>query len=150
MRVLVLDPDFWIAAVLADGLAAAGHEVVGLAPTVAAALALAEGVAPEVAVVARDLGPGGDGATAVRLLRERFDCPSVLTADRLDEDAAIRAAAPAAYVLRSTDPHTLLPALEAARAGATAVTPRGTMLFDGVALPVVPPPGGATDGGQEG
>ena len=146
MRVLVLEHDFWVAALLADALAAAGHEVIGLAPTVAAALALAEGAPPEVAVIARDLGRGGDGATAVRLLRERYGCPSVLTADRLDRDAAVRAAAPAAYILRSTDPHTLLPAIEAARAS---MAPRGAMLFDGVALPVAPPAGAAAAEKQE-
>jgi hypothetical protein len=59
MRALVLGPDFWAGGLIADELAAAGHEVVGLAPTVAAALALVEGVAPEVALVARDLGRGG-------------------------------------------------------------------------------------------
>jgi hypothetical protein len=100
---LVLEPDFWIGSLIADGLAA-GHEVVGLVPTVAAVLALATDVASEEALVARDLGQGSDGTAAL------------LTADRLDEDGTVRAAAPGACVLRSADAHTLLPAIEAARA----------------------------------
>jgi two-component system, response regulator PdtaR len=142
MRVLVLEADWWVAALLGDALTAAGHEVVGLAPSLAAALALAEEAAPDVAVVARDLGQGHDGSAAVRLLRERYGCPAVLTADRLDHDDAVRAAAPAAYILRSGNRHELLVALGAAQAE----TARGPALFDGVALPVVPPDGGTAEG----
>jgi hypothetical protein len=112
---LVPEPDFWIGSLIADGLAA-GHEVVGLVPTVAAALALATDVASEEALVARDLGQGSGGTAAVPLQRERYGCPALLTADRLDEDGTVRAAAPGACVLRSADAHTLLPAIEAARA----------------------------------
>jgi len=136
MLVLIVEPDWWIAASLADGLTAAGHQVIGLAPSTEAALALAEGVVPEVAVVARDLDRAGEGVEAVRLLRERHGCPAVLTADRLDRDDAVRAAAPTAVVLRGIHSHELLAALEAARA---TMAPRGPALFDGV--PVVPPAG---------
>jgi DNA-binding response OmpR family regulator len=140
MLILIVEPDWWVAALLADELAAAGHQVAGLAPSVEAALALAEGVVPEVAVVARDLGRVGEGVETAQFLRERHGCPVILTADKLDEDDAMRAAAPVAVVPRGGRSRELLAALERVRA---LMAPRGPMLFDGV--PAVPPADGAAE-----
>ena len=111
MRILVVEPDWWVAALLADGLTASGHEVAGLARDAVTALALAEAVKPEVAIVYRDLGQDGDGVAVARLLREHVGRPAVFTVDRLDDDAAHPT-----NVMPGVGLHSLLRAVEAARA----------------------------------
>jgi ActR/RegA family two-component response regulator len=124
LRILVVEDEWLIAAELEAGLAVAGHAVVGPAASVAQALALADATPPEFALVDLNLGAGGDGAEAARLLMERHGCPSLFLTGlpdraRANEDAAL------GVIAKPADPKVVLAAIETAR-HVLAGKPRGS------------------------
>jgi response regulator NasT len=90
IRVLVADDDPLLAFTLSQILTARGFEVVGLAGSGVEALALAERLRPDVAVLDL-LMPGGDGITIARRLQRERRVPVILLSGDPRADALARA-----------------------------------------------------------
>ena len=76
MRILVVEDEFLLAALIADTLTAAGHEVSGPAARIGEALQLTEANGPEMAIVDLELRGGDSGIELARELQAR-GIPSV-------------------------------------------------------------------------
>lgn len=72
-RVLIIEDDSDIASLIADAIAEAGHEVVGIAPNAVSGLVLAEAARPDLAIVDVELSGEISGISAARELAERHD-----------------------------------------------------------------------------
>lgn len=104
----------------------AGLDIVGEAVTPAAAVELAERLAPDVVLMDLQFGTAETGADATRCIRRHPDAPAVLVLTNYDTDGDILAAVEAGasgYLLKDTPPDELVAAIHAAAAGETALAP---------------------------
>ncbi|MGG5823312.1 PhyR family response regulator anti-anti-sigma factor [Falsiroseomonas sp. HW251] len=76
-RVLIIEDEAIIAMDLQQLVESAGHEVVGIAATEDAAVAIAERERPTLVLADVNLGHGGDGATAVERILTRVSTPVI-------------------------------------------------------------------------
>lgn len=84
LRVLIIEDEGLIAANLEMILEDAGHLIVGWATDSAEALALAEGGAPQVALVDIQLRNGDDGIALARQLQQRFGTEIIFVSAQSD------------------------------------------------------------------
>ena len=104
---------------LEDMLVGAGYQVVGIAADMHQALVLAEKHAPDLALMDVNLARGTNGVETARLLRQRFDVPSLFVSGNLDEKTRAVAAqwAPLGFVRKPfLEPEVLLHLERAAQA----------------------------------
>ncbi len=92
MRVLVVDDAPVLRAIVARGIAALGHAVVGEAATLADARTLAVAVLPDVIAVDGRLAGTGDVATLVRTLQAAAPTAAIFVIASLDEAPLVKAA----------------------------------------------------------
>lgn len=125
VRVLVVDDHPLWRDALARDLTAAGHEVVGTAGTVRAAVDIALATRPDVLVLDLQL-PDGSGVSAMHRLRERELAVHVLvltaSGERTDVLDAVKAGA-TGYLVKSATPEELLEAVARTAAGEAVFTP---------------------------
>lgn len=84
MRILIVEDDGLLAAKLGLMLEDAGHEVVGYAMTVKAAMDLAQRHRPALTLMDIDLGPGGSGIAAARGMKKHFGLHSLFVTEQPD------------------------------------------------------------------
>jgi len=94
MRLLLVEDDFLIASAAEMALAQAGHEVVGMAPDAAVALAIARRRIPDLCLVDVNLR---DGATGVAFAIALHRACGVRSLFATTDAARCRAAGPAAF-----------------------------------------------------
>lgn len=116
MRILIIEDELLIAMALADELADAGHEVVGIASTFAAAVDLAERERPYIAIADVRLAQGCDGIDLAIHLRERFGIRSLIASGSIDNAAMERGrrADPLGWIAKPYCPARMLAALATA------------------------------------
>jgi two-component system, response regulator PdtaR len=139
MRILIVEDDRLLAAGLAMMVESAGHEVVGHAVTVRAAMELARSRTPDLTLMDIDLGLGGSGIAAARGMKKHHGLISLFVTEHperarqatdaalgvlvkpYDHDTVLRALDVASTLLASLQPPGDLPAgLELFPAGPTA------------------------------
>jgi DNA-binding NarL/FixJ family response regulator len=141
MRVLIVEDNGLLAAGLGMMLEDAGHEVVGYATTVRAAMELARLHAPELTLMDIDLGPGGSGIAAARGMKKHYGLASLFVTDDL---ARARQAADAALgvLAKPYDRDAVLETLRVLEAvttkGPPGCLPAGLDLFDTASAAVSP------------
>ncbi|MFJ9638281.1 response regulator [Streptomyces sp. NPDC101178] len=127
IKVLVVDDHDVVRSGLVVLLSAElGIEVAGQAADGPAALAEAERLRPDVALLDIDL-PGLDGITVAAALAERLPCCRTLMLTALDRPGHLRralAAGAAGYLLKSTPPAGVADAVRRIAAGGRAIDPR--------------------------
>ncbi len=84
MRILIVEDDGLLAAKLGLTLEDGGHEVVGYAMTVKAAMDLAQRHRPALTLMDIDLGPGGSGIAAARGMKKHFGLVSLFVTEHSD------------------------------------------------------------------
>jgi DNA-binding NarL/FixJ family response regulator len=84
MRILIVEDDALLAAGLGMILEDAGHEVVGYAVTVRAAMDLAQRHSPDLTLMDIDLGAGGSGIAAARGMKKHHGLASLFVTDDLE------------------------------------------------------------------
>ena len=94
MRILIVEDDRLLAAGLAMMVEGAGHEVVGHAVTVRAAMDLARAQTPDLTLMDIDLGLGGSGIAAARGMKKHHGLASLFVTEhperaRQASDAAL-------------------------------------------------------------
>jgi DNA-binding response OmpR family regulator len=94
MRILIVEDDRLMAAGLALMVESAGHEVVGHAATVRAAMDLARARTPDLTLMDIDLGLGGSGIAAARGMKKHHGLTSLFVTEhperaRQASDAAL-------------------------------------------------------------
>jgi two-component system, response regulator PdtaR len=94
MRILIVEDDRLLAAGLAMMVENAGHEVVGHAATVRAAMDLARAQSPDLTLMDIDLGLGGSGIAAARGMKKHHGLVSLFVSEhperaRQASDAAL-------------------------------------------------------------
>ncbi|HET6468172.1 MAG TPA: hypothetical protein VFG43_07325 [Geminicoccaceae bacterium] len=109
MHVLILESEALIAFMLESELRIAGHRILGPVPTVEAALGVADGARPDVALITLD--HGADGAEAAHGLHERHGCRSLFMSDEQERAHAHRDVA-WGFVMKPSDPQTICASLE--------------------------------------
>ncbi|UEM23501.1 response regulator [Skermanella mucosa] len=132
MRILIVEDDGLLAAKLGLTLEDAGHEVVGYATTVKAAMDLARQHRPALTLMDIDLGPGGSGIAAARGMKKHFRLASLFVTEQADR--AVQAADVALGFLAK--PYTTDAVLDSIRVAASIMAneppgdlPDGLMLF---------------------
>ena len=115
LRILVVEDEFLIAFDLEDLMSDFGHEVVGVASDMEAALQIADRHRPDLATVDLRLKQGARGADVARQLKERYGIPSLFISGNLDR-ATCRELAPldpAGFLGKPVAPYLLRTALDA-------------------------------------
>ena len=84
MRILIVEDDRLLAASLGMMLESAGHEVVGHAVTVRAAMDLARSHSPDLTLMDIDLGLGGSGIAAARGMKKHHGLVSLFVTEHPD------------------------------------------------------------------
>jgi len=114
MRILIVEDDRLLAAGLGMMLEGAGHEVVGYAATVRAAMDLARSHSPDLTLMDIDLGLGGSGIAAARGMKKHHGLVSLFVTEQPDR---ARQAADAALgvLVKPYDRDTVLRTLEVAK-----------------------------------
>jgi two-component system, response regulator PdtaR len=139
MRIMIVEDDRLLAAGLAMMVENAGHEVVGHAVTVRAAMDVARAQTPDLTLMDIDLGLGGSGIAAARGMKKHHGLISLFVTEHperarqatdaalgvlvkpYDHDTVLRALDVASTLLASLQPPGDLPAgLELFPAGPTA------------------------------
>jgi two-component system, response regulator PdtaR len=98
-KVLILEDDQLIVMGLAESLVMAGYEVTGSAASVPEALALAERLPPDLAIVDVRLRGPEDGIAGAGLLRRLLNLPILFLTGEIDPAMKTRAAALSAVLL---------------------------------------------------
>lgn len=101
-------------------------EIVGEAASGEEAIALADGLHPDVVLCDLRLGSGMDGVATTRALRSRPHAPAVVILTTFDRDAEILAAieaGAAGYLLKESPPDAIVAALHHAAAGGLVFAP---------------------------
>ena len=116
LRVLIVENEPLIRLEVSEMLTILGHDPVGWGATVHTAIEEAERLRPDVVLMDIQLDNGGDGIEAARVIRDRFNIPSLFMTGGVDPDKRQRAMAtqPIGYLQK---PY-LLSDLEAALANA--------------------------------
>src|SRR3954470_13096913 len=82
MKILIVEDNALVAMDLEQQLLFAGHEVIGIAATVAEAIEVARNTDGDLALMDVSLADGSSGVDAARLLKNKYNIPSVyITAD---------------------------------------------------------------------
>lgn len=115
-RILIVEDEFLIAMVAEDELTEGGHDVVGIATTYEAAIALAQDLRPDLAVLDVRLASLRDGIDVALELRHRFAIPAILATGSHDDENLRRAAParPLGWLTKPYTPEALLAAVGAA------------------------------------
>ena len=113
MRILIVEDDRLLAASLGMILESAGHEVVGHAVTVRAAMDLARSHSPDLTLMDIDLGLGGSGIAAARGMKKHHGLVSLFVTDQPDR-ARQAADASLGVLVKPYDRDTVLRTLEVA------------------------------------
>jgi DNA-binding response OmpR family regulator len=113
MRILIVEDDRLLAASLGMMLESAGHEVVGHAVTVRAAMDLARSHSPDLTLMDIDLGLGGSGIAAARGMKKHHGLVSLFVTDQPDR-ARQAADASLGVLAKPYDRDTVLRTLEVA------------------------------------
>jgi len=92
-RVLIVEDEFFVAMDAEDSLTDAGFQVIGIAATADAAVALAESQAPDIVLMDIRLVGARDGIEAAAEIRDRFGIPSVFATAQSDPVTRRRAEA---------------------------------------------------------
>lgn len=71
LNLLIIEDEALVAMLVEDALTLHGHRVIGIADTVASAMALADGERPDLALCDVKLADGDSGLTAAQLLADR-------------------------------------------------------------------------------
>ena len=113
MRILIVEDEPLLAALVCDVLTDAGHEVVGIASTFRSAYAQAERVRPDLALVDIQLAAGDDGIEVARALRAGLGVRSILVSSdglsaRSNRDSAV------GYLAKPWRPDALRESIDAA------------------------------------
>lgn len=113
MRILIVEDDRLLAAGLAMMVESAGHQVVGHAVTVRAAMDLARSHFPDLTMMDIDLGLGGSGIAAARGMKKHHGLVSLFVTEHPDR---ARQAADAALgvLVKPIDSDAVVRALEVA------------------------------------
>ena len=123
LRVLVVEDDPLIAMDVAETIEDAGAELVGTAATADDALALATGMAPDVAVIDLSLKSRGDGLSVADAIRKRCGAVTLFItgsagAETIERVRAFNGSSPLFKPLRYGElPAAILRALRQAKAG---------------------------------
>jgi len=106
MRVLIVEDEWLVAEDLEFEIQDAGHEVTGIARTMAEAVSEAEAVRPDVAVMDIRLAGGDSGVDVARKLKAEFDVRCIFASGTLsDQVEAIREFDPEPLALLSKPVH---------------------------------------------
>lgn len=109
LRVLIVENEPLIRLQVTETLTILGHEPVGWAATVSTAIEEAERLRPDVVLMDIQLDAGGDGTEAARVIRDRFNIPSLYMTGGVDPDKRQRAmsAQPIGYLQKPFMPSAL-------------------------------------------
>jgi CheY-like chemotaxis protein len=115
LRLLIVEDNIFIALDLEAQIVEMGHEVVGIAATADAAIAMSRKERPDLAIVDLQLAGGSRGEQAALVLRSEMDVPSIIVSGSLhqvtdEEKAAIR---PVAMLSKPLLPNELRRVIEA-------------------------------------
>lgn len=113
MRILIVEDDRLLAAGLAMMVENAGHEVVGHAATVRAAMDLARALTPDLTLMDIDLGLGGSGIAAARGMKKHHGLASMFVTEH-PERARQASDAALGVLMKPYGPDAVRSALEAA------------------------------------
>ena len=115
-RILVVDDEVWSALDMEWVVQKLGHEVVGPAATVEAAISLAEEVRPDLVLMDIRLAYKGDGIAAATEIRRRFDIASIFVSALGDSVTRARAsvAHPSGFIEKPFSPEGLAQAIKTA------------------------------------
>lgn len=115
-RVLIVEDDPIIASCIKEYLESSGYEVVGIAASASAALALAEFHLPGVALVDVELTGPMDGIELACLLRLRYSVPSLFLSGLESHETMNRASAaqPLGFLVKPFRPSRVFNAIEEA------------------------------------
>ncbi len=113
MRILIVEDDRLLAAGLAMMVESAGHEVVGHAVTVRAAMDLARSQTPDLTLMDIDLGLGGSGIAAARGMKKHHGLVSLFVTEH-PERARQAADAALGVLVKPYDHDTVLRTLDVA------------------------------------
>ena len=133
MRILIVEDDRLLAAGLAMMVESAGHEVVGHAATVRAAMDLARSHMPDLTLMDIDLGLGGSGIAAARGMKKHHGLVSLFVTEH-PERARLAADAALGVLAKPYDQDTVLRTLDVASALLARRQPPGDVPA-GLALP---------------
>lgn len=93
LRVFIVENESLLRLDAADTLTTLGHDPVGWAVTVPGAIADAERLRPDLVLMDIQLHHGGDGTEAARVIKERFNIPSLFMTAGADPETWQRAMA---------------------------------------------------------
>jgi two-component system, response regulator PdtaR len=133
MRILIVEDDRLLAAGLAMMVESAGHEVVGHAATVRAAMDLARSRTPDLTLMDIDLGLGGSGIAAARGMKKHHGLVSLFVSEH-PERARQATDAALGVLAKPYDHDTVLRTLDVASTLLASRQPAGD-LPAGLALP---------------
>lgn len=116
MKILIVDDELLLAMDLQSALSRAGHDVVGFAPTPDAALIMAAGTRPALALVDINLLGDNEGIDLAQTLKTRFGTDIIFITAHTDERILARARAiePIAILHKPVDQPALFSAIEQA------------------------------------
>lgn len=115
MRILIVEVEALIAMALSDTLETAGHQVLGLAATMAEALALSAAAPPQLALLDLDLRDGSSGVDTARALVVGWGVRCIFASGRTSEARQARDFA-FGLIHKPFDLQTVLRSVEVARA----------------------------------
>jgi len=109
LRVLVVEDEALVRMGLMCFVEDLGHVVCGGAATEPEAVSLAGQTKPDIVLMDVRLAGDGDGVTAARRIRDRYDIPSIFISANLDSATIARAqdARPVAFIHKPFDPDRL-------------------------------------------
>lgn len=108
MRVLIVEDDPLTAADIAASLEDGGHNVVGIAETFSEAMAVADSVALELAIVDIGLKDGGTGVQVVRALKARHLVRSLVISAEQEIRRKADSAGAVGYIPKPARPNEIL------------------------------------------
>lgn len=116
MKILIVDDELLLAMDLHAALSRAGHDVVGFAPTPDAALIMATGTRPALALVDINLLGRSEGIDLAQALKARFGTEIIFITAYTDDGimARARAVEPIAILHKPVDQPTLFGTIEQA------------------------------------
>ncbi len=116
MKILIVDDELLLAMDLHTALSRAGHDVVGFAPTPDAALTMATGIRPALALVDINLLGHTEGIDLAEALKGRYGTDIIFITAHTDESVMTRARAvgPVAILHKPVDQSALFSTIEQA------------------------------------
>jgi len=113
MKILIVDDELMLAMDLHSAVSRAGHDVIGFAPTPDAALTMAAGIRPTLALVDINLLGHTEGIDLAETLQSRYGTDIIFITGYTDEAvmARARAVGPLAILHKPVDQSALLDAI---------------------------------------